>query len=254
MARLGEGRALTLPLSGRGGQVAAEVLAITAWALLVAGYATGLEGLLSHDVILEHSEIPLPMAALVFVAAWQIMIAAMMLPTALPAIHVFSRSGRRPRARADLVVFLGAYFALWTAFGIAALASDAGVHALTDSWGWLGDRPSLVAAGVLVVAGTYQFLPVKRRCLAGCRYPAALLTCRGPGQGGWQPGIRHALACLGSNWAVMLVMFAFGSRSLWWVVILTLVMVAEKTLPCWRWTVATVGAGLGSAGILIVLA
>lgn len=246
-------RARTLPQPERLGQAVAAALVVLAWALLAAGHAAGMQGLLSHDVILTDGELPLPAGALVFVAAWQVMIAAMMLPTALPAVRAFCRPVRR-RAWADLTAFLGAYFAVWTAFGVAALAVDAGLHALAESWAWLGDRPSLVAAGVLLLAAGYQFLPVKRRCLAECRDTANLAVGRGPRRAAWRTGIRHGSACLGANWALMLVVFAVGVHALWWTVLLTLVMVAEKLLPGWRSTVPAVGAGLGTASLLTALA
>lgn len=40
-------------------------------------------------------------------------------------------------------------------------------------------------------------------------------------------GLRHGLACLGSSWALMLLMFAEGFGNLWWMVALTAVMVYE---------------------------
>ncbi|MGZ6271171.1 MAG: copper chaperone, partial [Candidatus Limnocylindrales bacterium] len=42
-------------------------------------------------------------------------------------------------------------------------------------------------------------------------------------------GLDHALACLGSSWALMLLMFAEGFASLWWMVALTGAMVYETT-------------------------
>lgn len=239
---------------GRAGVPAVAGVAVAAWALLIAGQAVGLEGVLSHDEILEYGTRPLPTAILIFVLAWQVMIGAMMLPTALPAVGAFSRlAGGRPRPRAGLAVFLGAYFAVWTGFGLAALSFDAGLHALTDTWGWLGDRPFLIAPAVFLLAAVYQFLPVKRRCLAACREPALLLADCRAGEGAWRSGLRHALACLGSNWPLMLVMFAVGTHALWWIGLLTLVLVAEKVLPGWRWTVPGVGVGFGCAGVAVAL-
>ena len=209
--------------------------------------------MLSHDVIFEHSELPLPAVAVAFVAAWQIMIGAMMLPTALPVVGMFSAQARGSQPRAGLAIFLGAYFAVWTGFGVLALGTDAAVHALVDTWAWLAARPSLVAATVLLLAAVYQFLPVKRRCLRECRDPVALLVGNGPVRGAWWSAVRYGTACLGSNGLLMLVMFAVGIHALWWIVLLTLVLVAEKMLPGCRWTVPAVGAGLGSAGLLVAL-
>jgi predicted metal-binding membrane protein len=40
-------------------------------------------------------------------------------------------------------------------------------------------------------------------------------------------GLRHGLHCLGSAWALMLVMFAGGFASIWMMAALTLLMVYE---------------------------
>ncbi|WP_046468540.1 DUF2182 domain-containing protein [Allosalinactinospora lopnorensis] len=223
--------------------------AAAAWVVLLAGYALGLGNLLAHGTVLESDSRALPVAVLLFIAGWQVMIGAMMLPSTVPVVEEFTRT-RNGRSRGGLAVFLAAYFAVWTVFGVAALSGDAAVHHLAHNWHWLEERPSLVAAAVLVLAGAYQFLPVKRRCLAECRSPAGLLDTDGrPDAGAWRPGVRHAIACLGSSWALMLVMFAVGVHTLWVVAALTVVLLAEKTFPIGPGIVPVVGAALIAGGV-----
>jgi len=54
-------------------------------------------------------------------AAWQFMTAAMMLPSSLGFIRLYAATaGRSPDFPLALILFLGDYFAVWTAFALAA--------------------------------------------------------------------------------------------------------------------------------------
>jgi predicted metal-binding membrane protein len=147
-------------------------------------------------------------------------------------------------------VFLSAYVAVWLAFAVVALIGDAGVHAVVDSAPWLRERDGLV------LAGAAQFTPLTRRCLRACRDPRGFLFQhyqRGTAAA-WSLGIRHGVYCLGCCWALMLVMFATGIGNLWWMVALTAVMVAEKTMRRGHLLVAPIGVVLLFAAAWIVLA
>jgi predicted metal-binding membrane protein len=154
-----------------------------------------------------------------------------------------------------MAVFLGAYFAVWTGFAVAALAGDAVLHRLVRNWAWLGDRPWLIAGTVLVLAGAFQFSPLKERCLDACRSPVGFLwRYYGHGAGAaWNLGVRHGLFCLGCCWALMLTMFAVGVGSLTWMAGLTGVMLIEKTSTQGRRLVPLVGAALVIWGVLVLM-
>src|SRR5439155_8460615 len=98
---------------------------------------------------------------------------------------------------------------------------------------WLVARPGLVLGTMLVLAGTFQFSPLKVTCLTACRDPLGFIWRhyrRGVGAG-WRVGYRHGMFCLGCCWALMLVMFGIGVGSLAWMAALAGVMVMEKTVP-----------------------
>lgn len=204
-----------------------------AWAAAVAAQLTGAGALVHHDELLEGGPSPL-LASLLFLLAWQLMIAAMMLPTSLPLIGLFgSASSRAPRAWGAMAAFIGAYALVWSAFGALAFALDAGLHAAVESSALLGEYEWAIAGSVLVLAGGFQFAPLKDACLDKCRHPAQFLIRyyeRGVG-GGFRLGVRHGLYCLGCCWALMLVMFAVGVTSLLVMAALTALMVHEKTRP-----------------------
>lgn len=216
-----------------------------AWVLLVA-LAVAAPGIAHHHgVIGALASGGDPAIVLgVFGAAWLVMVAAMMLPGALPVVQLHSVVTTRVEGRALVrTAFMAAYFAVWLAFAAVALAGDAGVHALVERWQWLHDHDGLVLAGALGLAGAVQFTPLTRRCLRVCRDPRGFLFqhYRRGVAAAWALGMRHGLSCLGCCWALMLVMFATGAGNLWWMVGLTAVMVAEKTTRWGSQLVAPVG-------------
>jgi predicted metal-binding membrane protein len=172
------------------------------------------------------------LAFALFLIAWQAMIAAMMLPSSLPLVRLFSlASSGAPAHRRSMAGFLAGYALVWTAFGAAAFAGDALLHRLIADDAELRAQRWIVLAGLLALAGAVQFTPLKDRCLTECRHPGAFLMRhyrRGAG-GGFTLGRRHGLFCLGCCWALMLVMFVAGVASLIWMGGLTVLMVYEKT-------------------------
>ena len=218
-------------------------------AVLVGGDVHG-----HHDFVLEESTLGWPVRLGVFAAAWLVMIGGMMLPTTVPMLELFWAAGaEQPRRILGRATVLGTYALVWTAFSFVALAGDAVVHRLVDSWQWLADRPGLVLGTTLLLAGAFQFSSLKTACLRACRSPLSLLWQhyrRGLG-GAWTLGMRHALYCLGCCWALMLVMFATGTGSLAWMLLLTGLMVAEKTTSWGARLVTPAGVALIAGGLFI---
>ena len=199
-----------------------------AWIIAVAAEATGQGSLLHHHALIESGP-PLWVALALFLVAWQVMIVAMMLPASLPAIRAFAAVSRRVRRpRLAMASFLGAYAVVWALFGQLAFMGDVVLHHLVDAAPWLGTRPWLIEGGVLGLAGVYQFAPNKRRAREACCNRVALAaTIRVPASDAFRRGLEHGFDCLGSAWALMLVMFAAGFANLWWMVALTGVMSYE---------------------------
>jgi predicted metal-binding membrane protein len=188
--------------------------------------------IVDHDAVLENRQLGWALTLLLFVGAWQLMTAAMMLPSSMPMMAVFLRVSRRhARPLRSFGAFMFGYFAIWTGFAVAALAGDAGVHWLEDRSALLAERPWLIGGSVLVLAGAFQFSSLKERCLDTCRDPLAFFWSHyvAGKRSAWKLGVRHGLFCLGCCWALMLTMFAVGMGSLAWMTALAGVMVIEKT-------------------------
>jgi predicted metal-binding membrane protein len=172
-----------------------------------------------------------------FLGIWVTMMAAMMLPSVAPVVTLFARvaGGREHGRRAPplTLCFAVGYFAVWTIYGLAAY----GLYQLVDdvdgdllAWDRAGPW---VAGGAIVAAGIYQLTPLKRICLRHCRSPLHFLL------GNWRPGasgavrmgVTHGSYCVGCCWGLMLILFAVGVMSIFWMVVVAAVIFAEKVLP-----------------------
>ena len=194
-----------------------------------------------------------------FVVAWAVMMVAMMFPAAAPMLLLFRRvTSQRPAAGGGVVstgVFAAGYVLVWTAVGIltwvlvrlgSELAGRLG-SAERDTWA------PIALGAVLVLAGLYQLTPLKRVCLDHCRSPLGfLMTHWREGQlGALRMGLVHGVYCLGCCWALFAVLVGAGVMSLAWMLLLTLVVFAEKVLPGGRRAAQAVGVAFLALGVLV---
>lgn len=184
-------------------------------------------------------------------AMWSVMMAAMMLPSALPMIHTFAGISARRGERGHAPAFVGGYLLVWLGFSASATAAQW----LAQAAGWINpmvvstSRPLTVA--LLLIAGLYQFTPLKRLCLRGCRSPLGFLI------GAWRPGARgaltmgwrHGLLCLGCCWALMVLLFVGGAMNPAWVGALAVAVAIEKMAPGGERIAATLGLLLIGAAV-----
>jgi predicted metal-binding membrane protein len=227
---------------------------VAGWAATVAGSLAGWRHVAGHDHVIEGGGSWL-VGVWVFVVGWQVMVAAMMLPSSLPAIRWFrSLEGIAEAPRRRTGAFLAGYGGTWTVVGLGALAGDVLVHEASHRLGWLATRPWAIAAGALLVAGAFQLSRWSRRC----REPEpAYVRGSVPGHVGtgraWALGADHARVRLWDCWPVMLVSFAFGMTSVAWMAGLTVLMTIER-IPRFA-PRAAVGSGvafLACAGLILV--
>ncbi|HTO78595.1 MAG TPA: DUF2182 domain-containing protein [Methylocystis sp.] len=178
------------------------------------------------------------LGAPLFIAVWMAMTVAMMFPTAAPMALAFHKVqiNRRSRGQAFVGtwVFLAGYLLVWLASGLlaygGALAAEAVAAALD-----LSAQTSARAGGVvLVAAGLYQLTPLKNLCLSECRTPMSFImtSWRGGTAGALQMGAIHGAWCLGCCWLLCAIMFPLGMMNVAALATITLVIFAEKILPC----------------------
>jgi predicted metal-binding membrane protein len=190
-----------------------------------------------------------------FLGIWIVMMAAMMLPSAIPAVALYARLARDRTALAPLA-FISGYLAVWAAAGVVAFGlAGAGSNVVGESLAWArGGR--WLAGAALLCAAAYQLSPLKETCLSKCRSPLGLLLGSWrPGRlGGFRLGIASGAWCAGCCWALMASLFALGVMSIAWTALVAALVALEKTLP-WR-RVASGGAALllATLGVLILSA
>jgi predicted metal-binding membrane protein len=194
------------------------------------------------------------MGAAIFVIVWTVMMAAMMLPAAAPMILIYAQAQAR-RNRAVFVptwVFVAGYLLVWLVAGLVVYplvqwGHDMAFHPVVRG---VADWAPLALGGTLIIAGLYQFTPLKRLCLRHCRSPLAFMALHWrEGRGGaFRMGIQHGLYCLGCCWALFGILVAAGVMNLAWMLLLTLLVFAEKVLPLGRRLSPIIGLALVVVG------
>jgi predicted metal-binding membrane protein len=167
------------------------------------------------------------------VAMWAVMMTAMMLPSTLPMMLTFVRLNAHQREGTRARAFIGGYVLVWSTFGAIATA----LQWVLQWMDWVDpmivstSRP--LSATLLLVAGIYQFSPLKRMCLAQCRSPFAFLLAewRPGARGALAMGLRHGTLCTGCCWALMLLLFVGGVMNIAWIAVLALAVAIEKLAP-----------------------
>ena len=195
--------------------------------------------------------------AVVFVAGWTLMTFAMMLPTSLPLVQLFQRITRqRPNPTRLVVLLIAGYLSVWVMFGVVAHIGDRALHELVAVSAWLEANAWMLGAGTLLLAGAYQFTPLKYHCLDKCRSPLSFITEHWLGNRqqaqAFRLGVHHGIFCVGCCWSLMLLMFVVGIGNVGWMLVLGTVMAVEKNMPWGRRLSAPLGVGL-LAGALAVL-
>ena len=87
-----------------------------------------------------------------YIGVWVTMMGAMMLPSAMPTVLMFSRA----RGDAQTTAFVVGYLAAWTGYGLAAYAIYRGSKAAAPSFLAWDHQGPWVAGGALAAAGLYQ--------------------------------------------------------------------------------------------------
>lgn len=212
----------------------ADVVALSAiaagWAATMAGSLAGWRHAMGHDHVIEGGGSAL-VGLLVFLVGWQVMVAAMMMPSSLPTIRWFrSLDGVAQAPHRRIGAFLAGYAATWTVVGAGALAGDVAVHEISHRLPWLEGRPWVIAASALIVAGGFQLSRWSRRCRGTeARHVRRPVSGSVDTAGAFGLGADHGWVRLLDCWPLMLVAFAFGMTSVAWMAGLTVLMTVERS-------------------------
>lgn len=183
-------------------------------------------------------------------ASWGLMSVAMMTPGCLPATRHLALNSLHRRRRRAMTLFLSSYFVLWMVFGALVLTALAAVRGHVGVVGGAAD-PLLPAA--LLVAAAWQLSARKQQLLRACDRTVPL-----PPRG-WRAeagsarfGLAQGWACMGSCWALMVVMAVAGHASLVWMVALSALVGAERLTRVGRRLARPSAVALAAAALLVV--
>jgi predicted metal-binding membrane protein len=160
-----------------------------------------------------------------FVVLWLSMMAAMMLPGAVPAVLRYTQGRQRVRATP---FFLASYLAVWLLVGLA-------VYALYRPHG------TTVAGGVVIAVGLYELTPLKQHFRRRCRESVG-------------SGFGFGLYCVGSSIGLMLMMVAASAMSVLWMSVTAVLAIGQKLLPAKATIDVPLGLAIVVLGMVIVVA
>ncbi len=165
---------------------------------------------------------------------WAIMMAGMMLPSAIPIFNLIEQINQKRKARgatyASSLYFVFGYLLAWLLYSLIITLLQWWLHHLALLSPMMKSSQLWFTCLLLILAGVYQWLPIKQYCLSRCRSPLGFLTSS------WQEGISgaikmgftHGQYCLGCCWILMALLLAFGVMNLYWIFALTLLVAIEK--------------------------
>jgi predicted metal-binding membrane protein len=189
---------------------------------------------------------------------WVVMMAAMMLPTVVPAVLVHAAVSRNrvpAHAAARNAAFIAGYAIAWSAFALGAAALQLALGHLALLSADMRAASPYLGAALLALAGAWQLTPVKEACLRKCRMPLAFIAehWREGAGGALGMGLAHGGYCIGCCAALMALLFVGGVMNLLWVALIAGFVLLEKTtLPGTRLGRLISGGGLllAAAGVV----
>jgi len=168
---------------------------------------------------------------------WAEMMVAMMIPSAAPMILTFAMVNRKRREQKQPFVptgiFLLGYLAVWTGFSALAAVAQWILHARALLSPMMVNTSALLGGVLLIVAGVFQWTPLKNSCLSNCRSPLRFLMTewREGKRGAFTMGLRHGTYCTGCCWILMALLFVAGAMNIWWIAVIALLVLLEKLAP-----------------------
>jgi predicted metal-binding membrane protein len=187
---------------------------------------------------------------------WVVMMVGMMLPSATPMILLYARVGRQSRKEgkpfAATGFFASGYLLAWVGFALAATLGQWLMEGTLLSPA-LASASRIFSGAVLIVAGLYQWTPLKDACLSQCQAPIVFLQRHGGFRrdpaGAVGLGLRHGLYCIGCCWALMTLLFVGGIMNVLWIAAIAIFVLAEKVFFPGRLLSRIAGTLLIAAGL-----
>jgi predicted metal-binding membrane protein len=190
---------------------------------------------------------------------WVVMMVAMMLPTAAPAILLFAAMNRRHQAQQTPVVpttvFVLGYLLIWTGYSALATVAQWSLHAAALLSPLMMSTSPVLGGVLLLAAGIFQWTPLKYTCLAHCRSPLGffMTNWRAGTSGTLVMGLQHGSYCVGCCWVLMALLFVAGMMNLLWVAAISAFILIEKVMPHGQLVGRVAGGVLVLAGLWLLV-
>jgi predicted metal-binding membrane protein len=194
------------------------------------------------------------MGAGLFLLTWLVMMVGMMFPSVAPMVLAFSSVTRaRGEGYTPTAAFVLGYLTVWTAAGLVPLVAWQVINQL-----WMAPPSWLLRVGgaAIIVAGLYQFTPLKNVCLRVCRTPLGFVLTHDFGRGlppAVRAGASHGAYCLGCCWALMVVLAVIGLMNIAWMAGIAAVFFVEKNVRRGEWLPRFVGVACIIGGLAVAV-
>jgi predicted metal-binding membrane protein len=191
---------------------------------------------------------------------WTEMMVAMMIPSAAPMILMFAGVNRKRREQerpfTPTAVFVLGYLAVWTGFSALAALAQWTLHGLALLSPMMVSTSPVLGGALLLAAGVFQWTPLKNACLNHCRSPLGFLLTdwREGTSGAFLMGLKHGAFCAGCCWFLMALLFVAGVMNIWWVAVISVLVLMEKVAPRGLWLGRLAGVFLAGWGIWMMMA
>ena len=190
-------------------------------------------------------------------AMWVVMMIGMMTPSVAPMILIYARVGRQAAMQGKPFAasgwFAAGYLLAWTGFSLVATSVQWALERAALLTPMMESASNILGAIVLILAGLYQWTPLKDACLSYCRSPLLFIQQQGgfrrdPG-GALALGFRHGIYCIGCCWALMALLFVGGVMDLLWIAALAILILLEKLTPFGRVVARIAGLAFIASGV-----
>jgi predicted metal-binding membrane protein len=197
--------------------------------------------------------------ALMFVM-WSVMMVAMMLPSAAPMVLLYAHVGRKAAIDGEPFAptgwFAAGYLLVWFGFALAATGAQWALERAALLTPMMEGASQLVGGVLLIMAGLYQWSPLKDTCLAHCQAPLLFIQSHGGFRrnllGALEIGVRHGVYCVGCCWVLMTLLFVGGVMNVLWITAIAALVFVEKATGG-RLVSRAAGVGLIFGGIWLLM-
>lgn len=188
-----------------------------------------------------------------FIFIWTVMMVAMMLPSIIPMVLLFTKLSQSRDLHGHIVVptflFVLGYFIIWGFMGVGLAVINFFIYPILRPW-------SMLIIGIaLVVAGLYQSTRWKNLCLVHCKSPIHFLSH------GWQDGLlgairmgsKHGIYCVGCCWGLMIALIAAGMMNPAYMGLIGIFIFIEKMSSKGELIAKVIGIGFVTAGLVFII-